>query len=56
MIIYFTSAFGCNDVNKLLLLFLNVLESYFSFFLMEKSILYAKIAVSQNYYFSKTRF
>ena len=28
-----------------------VLESYFSFVFMEKSILYAKITVSQNFFF-----
>ena len=33
-----------------------VLESYFSIFLMENSILYAKIAVSEKYFFPKTQF
>ena len=36
---------------------LKVLESYFSFlFLMEESILYAKIAISQQIFFSKIQF
>ena len=44
----------CDANEKLLLtvLWLKVLESYFSFlFLMEKSILYTKIIVSQKIFF-----
>ena len=49
----------CDANEKLLLtvLWLKVLESYFSFlFLMERSILYTKIIVSQKLIFFKIQF
>ena len=38
------------------MLILKVLESYFSIFLMENYILYAKIAVSEEFFFQKLSF